>query len=177
VFVASFAVLPVGWIAICERVTGTYYNQESSVYHEFEWLVEAARAGQHTLRAWVETMSIVTMREVVSTAGLGLAVLACLAVAAVLLRTPLRPGTPEDRAILVAAALTCAASVAFGVGVGIVASRLMFPVVPGVLVGIAWLASRLSAHSRVTGRAVGAALSLVVLSVVAVALTVQGPYS
>jgi hypothetical protein len=175
-FLASFAILPVGWIVICDKVAGSYYNNEAHVYHEFVWLLEAYQGGRHTLRVWTETMSILTVREVVTIAGLPLAVLACLAVLAVLRRVRLRPDTAEDRAILITAALTSAVSVVFGWAIGLMASRLLFPVVPGVLIGAGWLIARLSRGSRRTSLLLGGGMSLVVLGVVTVALSVHGPY-
>jgi hypothetical protein len=52
----------------------------------------------------------------------------------------------------------------------------VFPAVPGLLVGIGWLAARLSGRSRTSGVATGVALSLVALGVLVVALTARGPY-
>jgi hypothetical protein len=175
-FGVAFAIPQLAWIEICHRYAGSYYNMEASLYHEFVWLPEAAREGPRSLVRWVDTMSITTVRELVSAGGLALMLIACLGAAAVLRGVRLRPDSAEQRAILIAAGLTVACSVAFAWGIGIWATRLMFPAVPALLIGVGWLATRLSASSRPLATATAGALSTVVLGVVVVALSVHGPY-
>jgi hypothetical protein len=175
-FGAAFAVLPAGWIVVCRMIVGSYYNHEASAYHEFVWPVVAAQRGSRALARYVEVVSIATVREVVSAAGLFLLLIVALAAMAVRCRIRLKPESREHRAILVASVLTVAVSVVFGWAIGYIANRLMFNVVPPLLVCLGWLATRLSARSGRMRMAIAAFLSVVAAAVVAVTVTTPGPW-
>jgi hypothetical protein len=172
VFGGAFLVPTAIWMGVCQQVAGSYYNHATEGYHEFVWLPQAARAG--TLPSWLEMTTIGTVRELVSAAGLPLLMIVVLAAAAVVLGVRLVPGSPEQRAILVASALTAVGGVAFAWGIGFIANRLMFNAVPGLLVGVGWLAARLSTRAP---RLAWVGLGLVAFGVVAVTVTAEGPYS
>jgi hypothetical protein len=176
VFAGAFAVPQLAWVAVCTAVAGSYYNHDVTAWHEFVWLPQAAMRGWGPLTGAVTNNAVAVVREFASMGGLALLVIGCLAVVGVALRVRLRPDTAEARAVLFASALTVAVSIGFGWGIGVIATRLVFPAVPGLLVGIGWLAARLSGRSRTSGVATGVALSLVALGVLVVALTARGPY-
>jgi hypothetical protein len=177
VYGAAFASMPLAWIAICRSVVGSYYNHEVTTYHEFVWLFAEARNGPRALARYLEVVSIGATRELVSVAGLTLLLIVGLTAAAVWLRVNVIPRGMQHRAILVASALTVAVSAAFGWGIGYLANRMMFNVVPALLVGLGWLVARLSARSRRVRVATGTVLSLVAVAVIGVAITVPGPWS
>ncbi len=176
-FGSAFAVLPLAWIAICRSIAGSYYNHEVTSYHQFVWPFVEARHGMRALASYVEVVSIATTRELISTGGLTLLLIAGLAAAAVWYRVHLTPTSSEQRAILVASALTVAVSAAFGWGIGFIANRMMFNAVPALLVGLGCLAARLSAHSRRVRVATSTVLSVVALIVIGVTVTAPGPWS
>jgi hypothetical protein len=175
-FGAAFAAFPVGWMVACRMIVGSYYSHEVGGYHEFVWPFVVAQRGSRALARYVEVVSIATVREVVSAAGLILLLIVGLAAVAVRFRISLKPESREHRAILVASLLTVAVSFVFGWAIGYIANRLMFNVVPPLLVCLGWLATRLSARSGRMRMATAAFLSVVAAAVVAVTVTTPGPW-
>ncbi len=174
---AAFAIVPVAWIIACRAIVGSYYSHEVTNYHQFVWLFVEARHGPRALASYVEVVSIASMRGLVSVAGLILLLIVGLAAVAVRLRIGILPKSAEHRAILIASALTVGVSLVFGWGIGFISNRLMFNVVPALLVVLGWLAARLSARSPRMRTATGTALSGVALIVVGVTVTAAGPWS
>jgi hypothetical protein len=173
----SFAAPQLAWILICDKVTGGYYNQEAVVYHEFVWLPQFARQGLHPFGRAVVTMAAVTVRELVTVGGVALLLILCAALLAVRMRVRLTAQTPQQRAILIASALTVVVSVVFAFAIGIIAARLMFHAVPGLLIIAGWMVSRVSVKSTAAARIGTAGLAVAFLAVLAVELTTHGPYS
>jgi hypothetical protein len=173
----TFAILPVFWIWLCKRLSGSYYNQEVARYHEFIWLPEAAGKGWHALTSGLEVASVGSMREVLGADALVIAVLAGLVVAAVLARVKLTSASPEESALLVASGLTIALSLLFGWGIGIYATRIMFAAFPAILVVIGWVATRFAAKSRVTLLVATYGLAIVAIANALHEVLVHGPYS
>ena len=176
-FGAAFAAAPLAWIAICRTVVGSYYNHEVTTYHEFIWPLMEARHGPRAVARYVEVVSIAATREFVSVAGLTLLLIVGFAAVAVRCRANLAPRSRDHRAILVASALTVAVSIAFGWGIGYQANRMMFNVVPALLVCLGWLTARLSVRSPRLRIATGTALSVVAMVVIGVTVTAPGPWS
>jgi hypothetical protein len=177
VFGAAFAVVPLGWIVACRIIVGSYYNHEATSYHEFIWPFAEAARGPRALASYVEVVSIAATREVVSAAGLTLLLIVGLMAVAVWRRVDIAPKSVEHHAILVAALLTTAVAVAFGWSIGYLDNRMMFNVVPPLLVCLGWLAALLSARSGRMRTATATALSVVALIVVGLTVVTPGPWS
>jgi len=173
----TFVILPVFWIWLCKRLSGSYYNRETAEYHEFIWLPQAAVTSWHALTSGVEVTSVGSMRELLGADALVIAVLAALVVAAIWARIKLRPASPEDHALLVATGLTIAASLLFGWGIGIYSTRIMFAVFPAILVAAGWVATQLAAKSRVTLLVATYGLAIVAIANALHEVLVHGPYS
>jgi hypothetical protein len=176
-FLGAVMVPPIVWMTICKAIVGSYHSHELAGYHEFVWLRDSAKIGWGQLGLAASTMSIVTIRELVAACGPALAILLGLGLLAALLRVRLAAGNPEQRAILIASAVTVAVGLAFTWGIGIIASRLMFHVFPALLVFAGWLAARLSVSSRGTAWFVAVMLSVTTVALVAMAVLSHGPYS
>jgi hypothetical protein len=174
---ASFAIPTVGWIAYCDAFVGSYFNKEVSYFHEFIWLPEAAGQGLHSLFIWVQTNTVITAREFGSVTGVLLLVLAALAIAVVLTGIKLNTVSEEERQILLATVLTIGCSLIFTFGLGIIATRIMFDVLPAILVLAGWVSARLAASSRAAMWLVNLAIPLLALLYVGQVLTSYGPYS
>jgi hypothetical protein len=176
-FGAAFAVVPLGWIVACRMIVGSYYNHEATTYHEFIWPFTELARGPRALASYVEVVSLAATREVVSAAGLTLLLIVGLMAVAVWRRVDIAPKTPEHRAILVAALLTAAVSVVFGWSIGYLDNRMMFNVVPALLVCLGWLAAVLSARSVRMRNVTATALSVVAAIVVGLTVVTPGPWS
>jgi hypothetical protein len=174
---ASSAIPTVGWIGYCEIFIGSYFNKEESNFHEFIWLPEAARRGPHSLLIWMQTNAVITMREFGSVAGVVLLVLAALAVVAVLAGVRLDTASKEERQILSATVITIGCSVIFNFGLGLMSTRIMFDVLPAILVLVGWMSARLAANSRAAWWLVHLAVPLFALLYAGQVLTSYGPYS
>jgi hypothetical protein len=173
----SAAIPSVGWIAYCEIFIGSYFNKEVSNFHEFIWLPEAARGGLHSLFIWVQTNAVITMREFGSVAGVSLLVLAVLAVVAVLAGIRLDTTSKEERQILWATVITIGCSVIFDFGLGLMTTRIMFDVLPAILILVGWMSAKLTTNSRAAWWLVHLGGPLFALLYAGQVLTSYGPYS
>jgi hypothetical protein len=165
------------WIIYCTSRTGSYFDKDVSRFHEFVWLPQAAHQGLHSLEQLTVTNLVLAGREFGSQAGPVLLVLAALAVIAVVARTALRPATSEERHILLATVLTAAAAVLFGFGIGLIVPRIMYQVVPPILVLIGWISARLAANSGAAWWLARLAAPLAAVAYAGQVLTSHGPYS
>jgi hypothetical protein len=173
----SFVIPNAAWIAYCKVVVGSYFDKDVSRWHEFVWLPQAASQGLHSLEMWVSSNLVTTGREFGSQAGYLLLVLAVLAVVAIVARAALGPVTDEQRHILISTVLTAVFAIIFCFGLGIIATRIMYQVVPPILVLIGWITARLASNSRTTSWLARIAVSLAALAYAGQVLTSHGPYS
>jgi hypothetical protein len=175
----GLAVVPtLVWIAVCEAVAGSYFNNETAVYHEFVWLPEAIGAGWAELRHALAKTAIDTSVELLQVTWLPAALLVALVVAAVAGRVRLgAPSGTQARAALAGTLLTGLVTVVFLFAIGFWAYRITYTIIPTMLVAIGWIGARLSARSRPAAWAVGLALGAVVTAWVAFQLLSWGPYS
>jgi hypothetical protein len=176
-FAAAFAAPQLAWIALCKAITGDYYNMEAAEYDEFIWLLKAAQHGGDALWTSVLDMSVTTVREFFVAGTVGLLLIAALAALAVLLRVRLGAIGPEQRATLIATALTIAAAVLFAWGIGIIASRLMFHAMPALLIVVGWLAARIATTSPRAARTVAVGIAAAAAASITADIVAYGPYS
>jgi hypothetical protein len=172
-----FSLAPVAWIWLCRGLSGSYYNQETARYREFIWLPEAMGQGWHALWTRLELASVGSVRELLGADALVLGVLAGFVLAAICAGTRLTAGSSEESAILVASGLTIACSLLFGWGIGILATRIMYCVLPGILVAAGWAATRFAVKSRATLLVSSYGLALIAIANALHEIMTHGPYS
>ena len=176
-FAATGLIPTVVWIAVCEKVAGSYYSHELVAYHQFIWLWEASRYG---LRSTVDALNLATAEtagqfiEVLwPVAGLLLVALVAARVAGI----SIGPRTREQKATLVALGLTTLMSVGLLWSIGLWAFRLTYTLLPLFLIAIGWVAARLVRGSPrwATGTVVVRGAFVAVWLTVLVRM--EGPYS
>jgi hypothetical protein len=177
VLCASFAAPTVGWIVFCRVFIGSYFDKDVSRFHEFIWLPEAARRGLRSLHILLQVYGVVTARQLGSAAGFPLLVLAALAVASALAGITMAPVAAEERQILLPTVITIGCAIIFSFGIGIIATRIMYQVLPGILLLIGWVSARLAANTQATRWLVYLAIPLAALVYAGHVLTSYGPYS
>jgi hypothetical protein len=147
-------VLPqVVWIAVCKIVTGAYYSGEVNGYREFVWLRDAVGHGPGAALAAVQANAVLTARALLSTTGLLLLLLLVLVTIAIVAGIRLAPVTPDERQILIATGLTIVISSVFAFGVGVGIWRVVYHVLPPVLLLIGWISAKLVASPTLRWRA------------------------
>ena len=153
-FLAGTAAPVLAWVLLCQLVAGSYFNHEASVYRQFVWALDAARAGPGDLARRSASYLLLTLREILATSELWLVALAlAVGVVAALARgIVLRPETAQERATLVAVGLTAAVTVAFLWGIGFYTPRLSLTLLPLLLIITGWVYARLAAGLGAWGR-------------------------
>jgi hypothetical protein len=177
VLCATYAIAPAGWVWACHRISGSYYDQETARYHEFVWLPQALGQGWQALSARLEMASVLGIRQLLGADGIVLGVLAAVMVAAIWTGVRVAAVTPQDRALLTATGLTIALSLAFGWGIGIIATRVMFDAFPAFLVLAGWMATRFAVKSRATLLVASYGLAIVAVANALHEVLTHGPYS
>jgi hypothetical protein len=173
---AAFALPQLVWVVICEIVAGSYYNQETSGYHEFVWLPQAAVRGPHVLYQWVQADFIVSVRGLLVTAGIPLLVLVGVVVAAILAGIRLAPATEDEGRILTGTGLTLVVSVLFFFAIGDGITRIAYVVFPPILLLIGWVTAKLIASPTVRWRLATVAIPVVSVAFIAHEIAKHGPY-
>ena len=165
------------WIAVCEVLTGTYFNDEIRNYHEFVWLPQAVLRGPRTAYRDVSAEVISTIRSFVSMGGLPLIFLLALVIAAIVAGLRLAPATDDERRILISTGLTIVVSTVFAFGVGVGVRRTVFNAFPAILLLIGWVTAKLIASPTIRGRLAVLAVPLATLAFVVHEIAKHGPYS
>lgn len=173
---AAFALPQLAWVVVCEIFAGSYYNQETSVYHEFVWLPQAAVRGPHVLYQWVRADFLVSARAVLVTAGLPLLLLLGLVVAAILAGIRLAPATEDERRILVGTGVTLGISVLFFFAIGGGTPRISYYVLPPILLLIGWVTAKLIASPVVKWRFATLAIPVASIAFITQEIAKHGPY-
>jgi hypothetical protein len=173
----TFAIAPLGWIWICRKISGIYYNNDVAHYREFVWLPQAFGQGWRVFSARLELASVSGLRELIGADGLALGVIAVFMTAAILAGVRLSAATRTDTATLTATALTIALSLVFGWGIGILATRVMFDAFPAFLVLAGWMATRFAVRSRATLLVASYGLAIIAVANALHEVLTHGPYS
>jgi hypothetical protein len=171
--VASAALLPVAWIAVCTAVSGSYYNHEATVYHQFRWLVESSAPGDPSWYQRFKSYAVFTVAEVLAAATPFLLVVTAVVVIAVLARARLVPAEGSERSTLIGTGLALLLGLAFCWAIGTYTYRLAYHIVPPLLLLIGWVATR----STRLGRVPDVAICLLAAVWIGLELTAHGPYS
>jgi hypothetical protein len=166
------------WVTFVWLRTGGFYNHETAEYRQFVWMIDCVRSGAMAC-APVVTRNLLTFGQ--TAAGVLWPFLAAIGVLALVTRRKARSATSVSagtRALRVAAWCSLLVTGSFLAAMGFYAPRLIWLLVPPLLLLVAVAAhDLLRVRSRTTWWGADAAAYLAALAYLALLVSRQGPYT